>query len=245
MLPWTSGPADNVCNVCCYVGSMPKCFREKKEWECCANPLQRLSQNVEYLLWAAWFSVLAFGIKVGRLKHFLGISWWSHFRWIKSWRPNKPVYRTDRGKDIRSCSLSSPASTVVLCVKRQADGKRGVSNMYCQFTGLTCFLVSPITAAVECNSAFFYSGIQTDTVINKLLPPCGSTYWQIDSWDTNVSFTSFINGLKGKAVWIILISATFYRAASIGMETCYLGRSTHNGITHCIILCQLPSWKLF
>lgn len=112
----------SVCNVCCYVGSMPKCFREKKE--CCANPLQRPSQKVEYLLWAVWFSVLAFGIKVGRLKRFPGISWWSHFRWIKSW-PDKAIYKTDRGKDIRSCSLSSPASTIVLCVKRQTDGKRG------------------------------------------------------------------------------------------------------------------------
>lgn len=51
-------------------------------------------KQLEYLLWAAWFSVLAFWIKVGRLKHFPGISWWSHCRQRECWLPDKPVHMT-------------------------------------------------------------------------------------------------------------------------------------------------------
>ena len=61
-------------------GQSQNTAEKERERECCANPLQRPSQKkrLEYLLWDAWYNVLAFQIKMGRLKHFPDISWWLH-----------------------------------------------------------------------------------------------------------------------------------------------------------------------
>lgn len=55
MLPWPSGLAEYFCNVCCYAGSMPKCFREKKQSESAVQTHCRgqAKKQLEYLLWAA------------------------------------------------------------------------------------------------------------------------------------------------------------------------------------------------
>lgn len=63
-------------------------------------------KQLEYLLWAAWFSVLAFWM--GRLKHFPGISWWSHCRQIHI---GKQTYAHDLIE--MSCSLFPPLSSTV------------------------------------------------------------------------------------------------------------------------------------
>lgn len=36
--PWPTGPAEYFCYVCCYAGSVPKCFREKKASERLCKP---------------------------------------------------------------------------------------------------------------------------------------------------------------------------------------------------------------
>lgn len=103
-------------------------------------------KKVEYLLWAAWFSVLAFWIKVGRLKHFPGISWWSHYGYNLGCQTSLCT-RPDRGKDALFPSLAS--INCPLCKKPNWWKKEDVNNMPGLWNGqclmvLYVFLFLPI-----------------------------------------------------------------------------------------------------
>lgn len=88
-------------------GVNAKVLQRKKESESAVQTHCRghAKKWLEYLLWAAWFSALAFWIKMGRLKHFPGISWWLHCRQGHFGCQTNLCTWPDTDVDVRSCSL--------------------------------------------------------------------------------------------------------------------------------------------
>lgn len=102
-------------------GQSQSAVEKERERECCANLLQRPSQEkrLKYSLWDAWYNVLAFQIKMGRLKHFPDISWWLQCRMTNAGCQTDQITWPDR-RDVRLAPHPPPLCSYNQILKKEA-----------------------------------------------------------------------------------------------------------------------------